>query len=154
MGKKDLSYDEVKNMSLIRLAKFVLSTEKRSMKFTDIFEKVSELKGLSEELKQDKLSQFYTDLNVDGNFIKDHTKAWGLKRWYGGQKEVTATTVPLNRKSSRKNELDGDLDEVDLDEFELLDENIDDIDEDELVEGFEDEEMDYNEDFDKVEADQ
>src|SRR5690625_1185400 len=74
--------EKVKKLSLIELAKIIMLEENKAMKFSEAFNKVADLKGLSEEERTSKISQFYTDLNADGSFVSGGSNTWGLKRWY------------------------------------------------------------------------
>lgn len=82
VGLKEYSHEELEGMSLIEIAKLLMLEEKKEMKFGETFAKVAALKGLSEEEKDAKISQFYTDLNVHGSFATNGANVWGLKRWY------------------------------------------------------------------------
>lgn len=143
MRLENYNEEEIENMSLIDLAKLVLLQERQPLKFNEAFEKVSELKGLTEAQKQAKISQFYTELNVDGNFIMNGQNTWGLKRWYRVEKEEAA---PIPRKRRRK-VVEVDEVDIDVDEFDMLDENIDHMDEEDLEDLDVDIEEDLNVDF-------
>ena len=69
MSLDNFSHDELKHMSMIELANYILIDENKAVNFRDVYEKISEIKGFSENQKQENISQFYTDLNVDGRFI-------------------------------------------------------------------------------------
>src|SRR5690625_3997942 len=79
---KNYSHDELERMSMIELANAILLDEKKAIDFKDIFKKIAEVKNLSEADQQAGISQFYTDLNVDGRFLTIGSNKWGLKRWY------------------------------------------------------------------------
>jgi|SRR5690625_4307298 len=80
LNKKENQATE--KMTLIELANLVLLEEKEQMAFSDLFEKVVELKKLTDEEKERNLSQFYTDLNMDGRFVSLGSNVWGLKQWF------------------------------------------------------------------------
>ncbi len=137
-------HEKMAKMPLIELAKIIMLEEKKAMKFSEAFNKVADLKGLSEEERTSKISQFYTDLNADGSFVSNGSNTWGLKRWYREEQklvEAEQSTVIVNRKKRRSSE-DDDFDE----EFEEIDINIDDIDVD--YEDEDDLEFEFDEDFD------
>src|SRR5690606_22111533 len=108
-------------MSMLELAKEVLYAETKAMDFRDIFNKVAELKGFTEQQKADMLAQFYTDLNVDGRFITLGANMWGLKRWYPFEQmdeDIHNEPKKKKKKSKKKTEDDEDLDlddDLDLD---------------------------------------
>ncbi|WP_042143921.1 DNA-directed RNA polymerase subunit delta [Paucisalibacillus sp. EB02] len=154
MSLDNLSREEIERMSMLELAKEVLLAETKAMDFRDIFNKVAELKGYTEQQKADLLAQFYTDLNVDGRFITLGANMWGLKRWYPFEQmdeDIHNEPKKKKKKSKKKIEDDDDLDledddlDLDLDDDDDLDdEDFDDIDEDE-EEDFELEDEDFDE---------
>ena len=85
---KDYSHEQLENMALIDLAKIMMLEEKEAMNFHDMYAKLANLKGLSEEEKNQRMSQFYTDLNMDGNFTSMGSNTWILKRYFRGAKSA------------------------------------------------------------------
>jgi DNA-directed RNA polymerase subunit delta len=135
---KNYSHDELERMSMIELANAVLMEEKKAMDFKEIFEKIAEVKNLSETDKQTGISQFYTDLNVDGRFLTIGSNKWGLKRWYPvDQIDEEVTAAPKKKKKKKKKAAAAVEEDVGLEEEELdipdeeMDEIIDDYDEEE-----------------------
>lgn len=120
-------------MSLVELAKQVLIEEKIEMSFLDLFEKVAVLKGLSEEEKNERIAQFYTDLNMDGNFVSTGSNVWGLKRWTlskTSQEKSEGTEKFIRKRRTRVKRRDESKDDID-EELLLVDDNFvfdDDID--------------------------
>lgn len=128
---KDFSQDKIDRVAMIDLANDLLLEEKKAMNFHDTFETVANLKGLSKAKKAESISQFYTDLNLDGRFLTLGSNIWGLKRWYPvDQIDEEVSMTPKKKKPAKK--VKENLDPG------LL-EDIEDEDEDEgLVEIFED----------------
>lgn len=92
MGIENYTKEKVAKMSLINIAKKVMLENKKAMKFSELYNEVAIIKGLNEEEKRSKMSQFYTDLNADGGFIVNASNQWILKRWYrNGQTEEVET---------------------------------------------------------------
>lgn len=91
MNLKKLSEDEIEKMSLVDLSYLLLNEEKKEFNFLEMFNQVTKIKGLSESAKENKLAQFYTDLNIDGRFTSLGANNWGLKRWY-----------PMNQTSEKQ----------------------------------------------------
>ncbi|SRR5690625_1354685 len=141
MSLQNYSQEEITKMSLVELAKLIMLEERKPMKFNDLYDKVSSLKGLTEDEKQARIGQFYTDLNADGTFTSNGSNTWGLKRWYSTNSkqeidEAQETTQKLvRRKKKAIVEDDDEDDDLDLD---LLDDNLDDFEDD----------FDYDDDFD------
>lgn len=133
MRLQDYSKEKMANMSLIELAKLVMLEEKKPMKFNDAFDKVAELKGLTEQQKQEKIGQFYTDLNVDGNFVSNGSNTWGLKRWVraNSKAEEIEEDIPRRAVGKKKRQYVDDDEDLDIDiDLSMLDENIDEYNED------------------------
>ncbi|MBO1002075.1 DNA-directed RNA polymerase subunit delta [Pseudogracilibacillus auburnensis] len=131
MALKKYSDEQIQKMSMIELANIVLADEKKEMNFIDLFHKVADLKDFTQAQRDDLLSRFYTDLNVDGRFTTLGSNVWGLKRWY----PVDQTSEKALAESRKR----------DLEEEEYLDEEL----EDEALEEEEDEDALY-EDYDDL----
>lgn len=174
MSLKQYSHADVKQMAMIELANSVLVEEKKALHFKDIFDKVAEMKELSEEEKTAYIAQFYTDLNVDGRFITIGENMWGLKRWYPVEKMDEEGGAPKKKKKAKvtkekpkakpKKEKNEENEELHLDEEELdiVDEDIDEMvdelgdegkvfDEDEEIVGIEEEAVNEEEAVDEGE---
>lgn len=139
LSLKQFSKEQVVEMSLIEIAYEVLVEKNEPILFDDLVNEIAELKGSSKEDIIAKISQFYTDLNVDGRFTSLGGNRWGLKTWYPVdqvEEEVVHTTKVKKKKKSKKaaSILDEDLDEEDLDldeeDLEELEDDLDDSDED------------------------
>ncbi|MFA1822426.1 DNA-directed RNA polymerase subunit delta [Virgibacillus oceani] len=140
MSLKNYSHDELEKISMIELANAILMDKKKAMNFKDIYKKVAEVKGLSEKEQQSGISQFYTDINIDGRFLTIGSNMWGLKRWYPvDQMDEEVTAAPKKKKKKKKAPAQQE------EEIELQDEELDipDKDIDEIIEDFDvDEEED------------
>lgn len=147
LSLKQLSKEELSEMSFIELAQELLEEKKQTMDFHDLVNEISNLLDLSEEEKRKKMVQFYTDMNVDGSFLNLGDNMWGLRTWYPVDQideEVTHTTKVKKKKVKVVDE-DDDFD----DDFEE-DEDFDDIDEDE---DFEDEDLIAEDEYDLSDED-
>jgi len=69
-------------LSLIEVAHAILAQHGDAMAFADITNAVQTYLGKSDEEIRERLSQFYTDLNIDGSFISLGDNMWGLRAWY------------------------------------------------------------------------
>jgi DNA-directed RNA polymerase subunit delta len=146
----NLSREEIKSMSMLELAKEIMTEEKKALDFRDVFNKIAELKDFTDEQKDDALAQFYTDLNVDGRFITLGSNMWGLKRWYPvEQMDEDIHNEPKKKKKVKKKTEDDDLD-IEEDDLDL---GLDDEDEEELDVDFDELDDDEDEDFDELEDD-
>lgn len=175
MSLNQYTQEEIKEMSLIEVAYEILQenqNNKQAVAFGDLVQRIAELQGLSKIDIQERIAQFYTDLNVDGRFNTVGENRWGLKDWYPVDQiedELVNPVKPKKKKGKKvvEDEFD-DIDVDDIDEFDdvededLLedeediidvDDEDDDLDEDELIEddfelGDEDELEDEDDDSD------
>jgi DNA-directed RNA polymerase subunit delta len=145
---EQLSPEEIQEMSMIELAYEILASKKQAISFKELLEEISQLLNLSEEQVSEKIAQFYTELNIDGRFISIGENRWGLKAWYRYEQIDDETTPQIKSKKKKAKILYGDEDDLDIDEFDDLDDEdlvYDDLD----VFGDDEEEvLDEEEDFD------
>lgn len=69
MDFQKISKQDMSKMSMIELASVILADLKKEMNFLELYDDIAKLKQLTKEEKTNYLSQFYTDLNMDGRFI-------------------------------------------------------------------------------------
>ncbi|AQY49991.1 DNA-directed RNA polymerase subunit delta [Listeria weihenstephanensis FSL R9-0317] len=138
MDLSQLTEEERKELSLIEVAHYVLEKRREVMPFQAIVNEITKFLDLSEGEVRERLVQFYTDMNIEGNFISLGNNTWGLRAWYpidAIDEEVQTQTKP---KKKRKSDDDDDDDE-DIDE-DILDDDID-YEEDDVVEELGEEEL-------------
>ncbi|MFZ3578569.1 DNA-directed RNA polymerase subunit delta [Virgibacillus sp. DJP39] len=151
-------------MSMIELANLILLDKKKAVNFRDIFKKIADLKGFDEKEKETNITQFYTDLNIDGRFMTTGSNLWGLKTWYPvDQRDEELTAIapkkkkkkPAAKKKPKKKAKDFDEEEEELDivdeDIEELADDLDDDDDDDL---FDDDDDDEDEEDDDDEDDE
>ncbi|CAM4111677.1 DNA-directed RNA polymerase subunit delta [Listeria booriae] len=135
MDLSQLTKEERDELSLIEVAHYVLETKREVMPFQSIVDEITKFLGLSDDEMRDKLVQFYTDMNIEGNFISLGNNTWGLRAWYpidAIDEEVQTQTKTKKRKSD-------DDDDEDIDE-DILDDDIE-YEEDDGVEELGEEEV-------------
>ena len=148
MALDHLTVEEVKEMSLIEITYALFKDQKQSVTFGELLTEIKKLTGFTDEDLRSKLSQFYTDLNVDGRFICIGENQWGLRAWYPYD-QIEEETTPQVKTKKKKAKKASDDDDLDADEFEELDEeelefdDLDDYEEDDTE----------DDDFDDVEED-
>ena len=71
--------ENYKNESMVDVAYSILKNGPLSMKFKDLYDEVLKLKEMSEEDGRKVISQFYTNLTLDGRFIDLKDNEWGLR---------------------------------------------------------------------------
>lgn len=74
-------YDK-KELSMLDAAKIVLTHEGDIMPFDDLLAEIVDFLEMDEDTLEDRMAQFYTDLNTDGQFISLGDNLWGLRNWY------------------------------------------------------------------------
>lgn len=130
-----LTNEERKELSLIEVAHYVLENRREVMPFQAIVNEITKFLDLSEGEMRDRLVQFYTDMNIEGNFISLGNNTWGLRAWYpidAIDEEVQTQTKTKKRKSD-------DEDDEDIDE-DILDDDIE-YEDDDMVEELGEEEV-------------
>lgn len=76
---KDKNRDE---LSMIEVARAILEDNGKRMAFADIVNAVQKYLNKSDEEIRERLPQFYTDMNTDGEFISMGENVWALRSWF------------------------------------------------------------------------
>ncbi|WP_163969477.1 DNA-directed RNA polymerase subunit delta [Oceanobacillus halotolerans] len=165
MSLETNSHEDLQQKAMIDLAYEILQDERKAMDFREVFEKVAEIKGFTNEQKDANIAQFYTDLNINGHFLTKGSNLWGLKEWYSVEdidEEITAVPKKKKKKKKKKkevepetfdykeDELDDDKDSLEVLTADFKDDKVDDEDDvdqfndldDDLDDGFDDDEFD------------
>ncbi|WP_017186206.1 DNA-directed RNA polymerase subunit delta [Alkalibacillus haloalkaliphilus] len=153
MSLTKYSKEEVKEMSMIDIAYEIMLEENQAKNFQDIFKLVAEARDFSEEEKQQFISQFYTDLNIDGRFLSVGSNLWGLKHWYPFDQTVEDAFV-AEEKPKKKKKKKKAKEEPAAEEEVLLEDDLAVEEEAESEEVFEDEVDDLEKDLDKGDEDE
>lgn len=152
LSLKGYSKEQLKEMALIEVAHELLNERKEPLAFADIVSELKNLLDLSEKEFQEKIAQFYTDLNIEGHFIGLGDNRWGLRAWYPVEQyeEEVVTVIKPKKKKAKKSVIDEeeeDFEEEDIDYDDL--EDYDDLDEDDNVDDLLDDEDDDDEDIEE-----
>lgn len=126
--------ENYKNESMVDVAYSILKNGPLSMKFKDMFDEVLKLKDMSEEDGKKVISQFYTNLTLDGRFVDLKDNEWGLRE----RETYDKVHIDMNAVYSEMDEESKDIDDEELDEDEkkqLLGDDADNDDELDEVEG-------------------
>lgn len=126
-------------MSLIEMTHALLTESKQAIAFDELINQIIKLQGITKAEIMERIPQFYTDLNVDGRFnTSGGDNKWGLKDWYPIDQiedEMTNPVKPKKKKTKKAvAEIDDDLLEDELDDFDDLDDVEDLGDDDDLLE--------------------
>ncbi|SET23388.1 DNA-directed RNA polymerase subunit delta [Salinibacillus kushneri] len=146
MGFEKYTQEELEELSMLDVAIEILAEEKKAMDFNELYNLVSEAKGFSTEQKEENISQFYAELNIDGRFLTVGSNMWGAKRWYPVDQiddDVKTGSKKKKKKKAAKKEKK-ELPEEHA-EDELADELEDDLNDDHLDEALDE---DLDEDYD------
>ncbi|WP_085062954.1 DNA-directed RNA polymerase subunit delta [Staphylococcus haemolyticus] len=169
MKIQDYTKEMVDEKSFIDMAYTLLNDKGATMNLYDIIDEFKDLGGYEFEEIENRVVQFYTDLNTDGRFLNVGENQWGLRDWYSVDdiEEKIAPTIQkfdiLDDEEDKNLKLLGD-DEMDddddipaqTDDQETLDDPEDEQVEDEIsesdlvIEDDEDDELD-EEDEDEFE---
>ncbi|WP_394218124.1 DNA-directed RNA polymerase subunit delta [Halobacillus trueperi] len=161
MSLKEMSREQIEETSMIVLATKILEEEREAIDFNEIFKRIADMKGFTDAQREQYIAQFYTDMNVDGQFMTIGTNRWGLKKWYPvEQMEEEIANLPQKRKKKKKkkkkpsklleDELgvsefdDAEEDELE-DDLELTDEDLDLDDDDDFEGDYEEDDLDEEE---------
>jgi DNA-directed RNA polymerase subunit delta len=158
LSLKQLTDEQIKEMAMVEVAYELFLDSKKPYIFSELVEEIASLLGLTKQQVEDKIAQFYTDINIDGRFICVGENMWGLRTWYPYEQieeEIVPTVTPKKKKAKKgaKAELDDDFDDIedhlDYDDLDEYDENDSDDDEDEDDDDFDDlDEVDLDDDDD------
>ena len=72
----------VDEKSFIDMAYTLLNEKADTMNLYDIIDEFKELGHYEDQEVEDRIVQFYTDLNTDGRFLNVGENVWGLRDWY------------------------------------------------------------------------
>ncbi|MCY7530522.1 DNA-directed RNA polymerase subunit delta [Bacillus altitudinis] len=154
MSLKEYSQEQLKQMSLVELAYEIFRDSKTPITFSELIDEMVRLQGIQKSDLDDRLAQFYTDLNIDGRFISLGDQRWGLRSWYPVdqiEEEVQpAVKTKAKKKKTKAAVVEEDFDDIEEEEeIDELEEDIDLVEDDEDLD-LDDEEIDEEiEDFDE-----
>lgn len=165
MELKQFKGDRIDELAMIDVAKAVLEEKGEVMDFKDILLEVSNFIEINEDEMNKRMPQFYTDINVDGEFISLGDNTWGLRTWYpvdsinevltheNDEEDIIPQISPDGfddyDEVALEDEFKEELDEDDTDDTDTPeDETFVDIDGDGTVENLDD----YQEDMDELDS--
>ncbi|MGZ2417620.1 DNA-directed RNA polymerase subunit delta [Staphylococcus caledonicus] len=166
MKIQDYTKEMVDEKSFIDMAYTLLNDKGTTMNLYDIIDEFRNLGHYEYEEIENRVVQFYTDLNTDGRFLNVGENQWGLRDWYSVDdiEEKIAPTIQKfdilddedeedkNLKLLGEDEMDDDTDiPAQTDDQETLDDSEDEQVEDEIAESDlviqeDDEDLDDDED--------
>lgn len=160
---KDKNRDE---LSMIEVARAILEDNGKRMAFADIVNAVQKYLNKSDEEIRERLPQFYTNMNTDGEFISMGENVWALRSWFPYESVDEEVNHPEDEEDdSRKHHkkvnaflasANGDDDIIDYDNDDPEDDDLDATDDDTddvLPDGIEGQLSQLNDDDDDDEED-
>ena len=149
MSLKEYSQEQLKQMSLVELAYEIFRDSKTPITFSELIDEIVRLQGIQKSDLDDRLAQFYTDLNIDGRFISLGDQRWGLRSWYPVD-QIEEEVQPAVKTKAKKKKTKAAVVEDDFDEIDELEEDLDLVEDDDDLDLDDDEEIDEDlEDFDE-----
>ncbi|MDR9833503.1 DNA-directed RNA polymerase subunit delta [Staphylococcus coagulans] len=82
MKLQDYTQEMVDEKSFIDMAYTFLSEQNQTMNLYDIIDEFKRIGHYEDDQIEDRIVQFYTDLNTDGRFLSVGDNIWGLRDWY------------------------------------------------------------------------
>ncbi|AOZ89000.1 DNA-directed RNA polymerase subunit delta [Bacillus xiamenensis] len=153
MSLKEYSQEQLKQMSLVELAYEIFRDSKKPVTFSELIDEIVRLQGIQKSDLDDRLAQFYTDLNIDGRFISLGDQRWGLRSWYPVD-QIEEEVQPVVKTKAKKKKtkaavVEEDFDDIEEEEIEDLEEDLELVEDDDVLD-LDDEEIDEDlEDFDE-----
>lgn len=78
----DYSKEMMNENSFIDMSHIYLKEQGKEKNLYDIIDKFKEVGGYKDSEIENRVLQFYTDLNTDGRFLSTGEGVWGLRDWY------------------------------------------------------------------------
>lgn len=147
--------------SFIDMSHIYLEEKGKATNLYEMTDKFKELGNYTEGEIEDRILQFYTDLNTDGRFLSTDDGVWGLREWYAVD-EINDKVAPTIHKIEAAVEEEYIEEEVDADypsakelgeDQEEIDETLHGVDEEEDVDSKKDNDEIEFEEKEKLEDD-
>ncbi|UXS76095.1 DNA-directed RNA polymerase subunit delta [Staphylococcus chromogenes] len=82
MKLQDYTQEMVDEKAFIDMAYTLLTEKNETMNLYDIIDEFKQIGYYEDNQIEDRIVQFYTDLNTDGRFLSVGDNVWGLRDWY------------------------------------------------------------------------
>lgn len=141
MRLDEFTKEMIDEQAFIDMAYIYLDDLEKETDLYSIIDKFQEIGGYTEKEIENRILQFYTDLNTDGRFVSTEDGVWGLRKWFTVD-DINDKIAPTVHKFEV---VDNELDEFDELDEEIDDEDIEDIDEEDdedIDEAIDDEDID------------
>ena len=128
MKLKDISKEELENMSYDDIAFAILTEKKKKMKIIDLFNEVGKLIKLPESVIEEKIGDFFEMLTTDKRFIMLDNGTWDLKERHAQNIVIDDEDDDISAEDVEEEEIEEENEEDDI----FYDEDEDDDTEDDL----------------------
>ncbi|WP_243291997.1 DNA-directed RNA polymerase subunit delta [Bacillus sp. FJAT-47783] len=129
MSLTQYSPAQLKEMSMVEVAYLILSEKKQAITFKELMDEITHALDLTQSEIEERIAQFYTDLNIDGRFICIGENNWGLRSWYPYDQIEEETQPVMKSKKKKAKKVSDDLDdleeEIDLEDLDAFEEDDD-----------------------------
>ena len=82
MKLQDYTQEMVDEKAFIDMAYTLLTEKNETMNLYDIIDEFKQIGHYEDSQIENRIVQFYTDLNTDGRFLSVGDNVWGLRDWY------------------------------------------------------------------------
>ncbi len=118
MKLKDLSQEELENMSYDDIAFVILTEKNEKMKIIDLFQEIGKLIHLSQSVIEDKIGDFFEMLTLDKRFIMLDDGSWDLKTRHAQNVIIEEEEDDISVEEVEDSEEENEDEEVFYDESE------------------------------------
>lgn len=125
MNLKNMSKEELENMSYDDIAYMLLEEKKKQMKIIDLFNEIGKLVNLSSKEIEDKIGDFFEMLTLDKRFIMLDDGSWDLRN-----RHAQNIVIEDEEDVGLDDDIEEPEEETEEEEDIFYDENEDDSDDD------------------------
>ena len=112
------SMNKYYNMSMVDVAYELMSKKKSAVNFYKLWQEVSEIKGFSQEEKDENESLFYTNITLDGRLITVGENHWDLRsRHKFSDVHIDMNDIYADDEEEASEELEEDVDSTIEDDY-------------------------------------
>ena len=122
MKLDDFTKEMIHESSFIDMSHIYLEEVGKETHLYDIVDKFKDIGGYTEKEIENRILQFYTDLNTDGRFVSTGDGVWGLRKWFSVD-DINEKIAPTVHKFDVVDDNDYLEDDVDYD-IEKLEDDV------------------------------
>lgn len=107
--------------SFIDMSYIYLQEVGKDTNLYDIIDKFKEIGGYNDDEIENRILQFYTDLNTDGRFLTTENGVWGLRDWYSVSEISENISPTIHKYEAGEEEIE--IEDEDEDFFKTTDDD-------------------------------